>query len=91
MSMSDQTERDAPTGADLVKQLQDAGELGGLFARIDAGELELTGDGGFIPALIKAALERGLQAGRGTGTHYLPHRRSRGCVREWYLGWEQNS
>ncbi len=33
-----------------------------IFARIDAGELELTGDGGFIPGLIKAALERGLQA-----------------------------
>jgi hypothetical protein len=35
--------------------------LDGLFAQIDAGELELTGDGGFIPALIKTALERGLQ------------------------------
>jgi transposase-like protein len=33
-----------------------------VFARIDSGELELTGDGGFIPGLIKAALERGLQA-----------------------------
>ena len=33
-----------------------------MFARIDSGELELTGDGGFIPGLIKAALERGLQA-----------------------------
>ncbi|MDP9823660.1 hypothetical protein J2S59_003469 [Nocardioides massiliensis] len=27
-----------------------------------SGDLELTGDGGFIPGLIKAALERGLQA-----------------------------
>ena len=35
--------------------------MDGLFASIDAGELELTGDGGFVPALIKAALERGLQ------------------------------
>ena len=33
----------------------------GLFARIDAGEIDLTGDGGFIPELIKATLERGLQ------------------------------
>ena len=38
-----------------------SGALDGLFAKIDAGEIELTGDGGFIPGLIKAALERGLQ------------------------------
>ena len=30
--------------------------------RSTPGEIELTGDGGFIPGLIKAALERGLQA-----------------------------
>ncbi|WP_227488365.1 IS256 family transposase, partial [Brachybacterium subflavum] len=80
-TMTDENEGDAPTGADLVKQLQAAGELDGLFAQIDAGKIELTGDGGFIPALVKAALERGLQAeltdhlgydkhdakGRGTG------------------------
>jgi putative transposase len=29
---------------------------------VDAGELQLTGDGGFIPEMIKAVLERGLQA-----------------------------
>jgi transposase-like protein len=29
--------------------------------QIDAGELQLTGEGGFVPGLIKAALERGLQ------------------------------
>jgi transposase-like protein len=39
-----------------------SGALDDIFARIDAGELELTGDDGFIPALIKAALERGLAA-----------------------------
>ncbi len=33
-----------------------------MFARIDSGVLELTGDGGLIPGLIKAGLERGLQA-----------------------------
>ena len=31
-------------------------------AKIDAGQLQLTGVGGFVPSLIKAALERGLQA-----------------------------
>ncbi|MFB9775204.1 transposase, partial [Brevibacterium otitidis] len=30
--------------------------------RIDAGEIELTGDGGMISVLIREALERGLQA-----------------------------
>ncbi len=43
-------------------ELAASGALDGLFAKIDAGEIELTGDGGFIPALIKATLERGLQA-----------------------------
>ncbi len=35
--------------------------MDGLFAQIDAGELQLTGPGGFVQALVKAALERGLQ------------------------------
>ena len=51
-----------PTGADVVEELKAAGDLDRLFARIDAGEIELTGSGGLIPGLIKAALERGLQA-----------------------------
>jgi hypothetical protein len=42
--------------------LRESGAPDALFARIDAGELQLTGDGGFVPGLIKAALERGLQA-----------------------------
>jgi putative transposase len=48
-------------GADVVEELKASGALDALFARIDAGEIELTGDGGLIPGLIKAALERGLQ------------------------------
>ncbi|WP_250506853.1 IS256 family transposase, partial [Bowdeniella massiliensis] len=51
-----------PSGQDLVDQLKASGQLDALFAQIDAGEVELTGDGGFVPALVKAALERGLQA-----------------------------
>jgi putative transposase len=47
---------------DVVQELEDSGALDALFARIDSGEIELTGDRGLIPALIKAALERGLQA-----------------------------
>ncbi|MCD4536599.1 IS256 family transposase, partial [Nocardioides sp. cx-169] len=49
-------------GSKAAADLAAAGALDELFAKIDAGELELTGDGGFIPGLIKAALERGLQA-----------------------------
>lgn len=33
-----------------------------LMAKVSAGEVSLTGEGGFIPAMIKAVLERGLQA-----------------------------
>ena len=33
-----------------------------LMAQVDAGGLQLTGQGGFLPELIKAVLERGLQA-----------------------------
>ena len=46
------------------------GALDPLFAKIDAGEVELTGDGGFVPALIKAALERGLKAELGDHLGY---------------------
>src|SRR6476659_467568 len=55
-------EEPPPTGADVVEELKAAGDLDRLFARIDAGEVELTGSDGLIPGLIKAALERGLQA-----------------------------
>lgn len=54
-------ERDEATNR-LARELQDSGALADLFARIDSGEVELTGDGGLIPALIKTTLERGLEA-----------------------------
>jgi putative transposase len=38
------------------------GTLDGLFAKIDAQGLELTGPEGFLPEMVKAVLERGLQA-----------------------------
>jgi putative transposase len=50
------------SGRDVVKELTASGALDSLFARIDAGDIEMTGDGGLIPGLIKAALERGLAA-----------------------------
>lgn len=49
-------------GTLAAEELAASGALDGLFAQIDAGERDLTDDGGFIPALIKAVLERGLSA-----------------------------
>jgi transposase-like protein len=49
-------------GSKAAAAMAASGALDGLFAKIDSGEIELTGDGGFIPGLIKATLERGLQA-----------------------------
>jgi transposase-like protein len=52
----------AMTGKDAVEELVESGALDALFAKIDAGEVDLTGDGGLIPSLVKATLERGLDA-----------------------------
>jgi len=43
-------------------ELAATGALDGLFEQIDAGTIQLSGDGGLIPELIKGVLERGLQA-----------------------------
>jgi putative transposase len=40
----------------------EAGLLDRLMARVDADGLALTGEGGFLPEMVKAVLERGLQA-----------------------------
>ncbi len=39
-----------------------SGALDGLFKQIDSGQVQLSGTGGLIPEMIKAVLERGLQA-----------------------------
>ncbi len=48
------------SGRQVAAQLAASGALDELFARIDAGEVEMTGADGLIPGMIKAALERGL-------------------------------
>jgi putative transposase len=45
-----------------VNEMIEAGLLDRLMARVDADGLALTGEGGFLPEMIKAVLERGLQA-----------------------------
>lgn len=62
MAMTREKENGPPqTAEEAVAELKVSGALDALFAKIDAGELQLTGEGGFVPGLIKAALERGLQ------------------------------
>ena len=43
-------------------ELAASGALDSLFEQIDGGQVQLSGDGGLLPELIKAVLERGLQA-----------------------------
>ena len=50
------------SGRDVAAELAASGALDELFAKIDSGQVEMTGAEGLIPGLIKAALERGLQA-----------------------------
>ena len=47
---------------EAIQQMLDAGLLDDLMGRIDEGGLQLTGEGGFLPEMIKAVLERGLAA-----------------------------
>ena len=47
---------------EALNAMVEAGLLDQLFEQIDDGGLRLTGDGGFLPEMIKAVLERGLQA-----------------------------
>jgi putative transposase len=46
----------------VINEMLDAGLLDDLMARVDSGGLALTGEGGFLPEMIKAVLERGLAA-----------------------------
>ena len=59
----DNEEKKEPTVEQVaVDELVDAGLLDEVMAWVDAGDLQLTGEGGFLPGLIKAVLERGLTA-----------------------------
>ena len=53
---------------DGVAALEASGALDDLYARIDAGDVQLEGRDGLIQQLIKAGLERGLQAEPATAT-----------------------
>ena len=62
MTATDDDNRAPAGGRDVVDQLRSAGALDGLFEQIDAGQVNITGVDGLLPALVKEALERGLAA-----------------------------
>jgi len=68
--MTDDAGVSPQSAADAIEELRAAGALDGLFAKIDSGQIQLTGEGGLVPGLIKAALERGLQAELSEHLHY---------------------
>ena len=50
------------SGRVVASELVSSGALDEVFAKVDSGEIELTGSDGLLPALLKEALERGLRA-----------------------------
>ncbi len=50
------------TARTAVKEMVEAGLFDHVFESIDTGSLQLTGEGGFLPEIVKAVLERGLKA-----------------------------
>jgi putative transposase len=50
------------TARAAINEMLEAGLLDGVMDRVDRDGLALTGAGGFLPELVKAVLERGLQA-----------------------------
>ena len=50
------------TAREAVNDMVEAGLFDQVFESIDAGGLQLTGEGGFLPEIVKAVLERGLKA-----------------------------
>jgi putative transposase len=54
--------REAGSAREAINEMLDAGLLDDVMDRVDAGGLALTGEGGFLPEMIKAVLERGLAA-----------------------------
>ena len=62
MSMVQDQRESSGLARDAVNDLIEAGLLDQLMERVDGDGLQLTGEGGFLPEMIKAVLERGLQA-----------------------------
>jgi len=86
--MSDQHDREDPfgyampasgaTARETVDEMVEAGLLDDLMSRVDDGGLRLTGEGGFLPEMIKRVLERGLRAELSDHLGYHKHERAGG-------------
>src|SRR5215208_4620664 len=50
------------TAREAVEKMVQAGMLDDLMNQVDSGDVQLTGEGGFLPELVKRVLEAGLQA-----------------------------
>jgi hypothetical protein len=72
MTVTEDQQREHPLGLQLsaplpssarevINEMLDAGLLDDVMDWVDAGGLRLTGEGGFLPEMIKAVFERGLQ------------------------------
>jgi len=62
MTTSEERQQRREAAREGVTQLERAGLLDDLYARIDAGQVDFDGPDGLIQQVIKAGLERGLQA-----------------------------
>lgn len=62
MTMTDETAPSGGAGREVIEALVASGGLDGLLEQIESGQVALTGSDGLLPALLKEALERGLQA-----------------------------
>ena len=81
------------TAREAVDKMVQSGMLDDLMNQVDSGDLQLTGDGGFLPELVRRVLEAGLQAELTDHLGYERHDRvghGSGNSRNWYIprsGW----
>jgi putative transposase len=62
MTMTEEESGEVGPARSAVRELVEAGLLDEALGRVDRDGLALTGEGGFLPELVKAVLERGLQS-----------------------------
>ena len=63
------------TAREAVDKMVQAGLLDDLMDQVDGGGLQLTGEGGFLPEMVKRVLEAGLEAERTGHLGYEKHDR----------------
>jgi putative transposase len=62
VSVTDDQQHEVAPARQVINEMVDAGLLDHLMSKVDSEGLALTGAGGLLPELVKAVLERGLQA-----------------------------